>query len=189
MTNAARQELDNLTYGPRHREIRSRYKPIVLAGGVKCAKCHELIRPGQPWDLGHVDGDRSPLLRPRAPPLQPGHSSGGSSSGSRRRPSSSRSAAGSIGRRALGRSLAEGPAASPEGRRLAPVDDRPPSSRRRLAGAGGRQGGREALGHPPSLVAEAGRGPRARGRRGRRARLGDGRLVDGPPARQVLAPS
>jgi hypothetical protein len=31
----------------------------VLAGGVNCARCGEPIIPGQPWDLGHVDGDKS----------------------------------------------------------------------------------------------------------------------------------
>jgi hypothetical protein len=46
-------------YGRRHRELRERYKPIVLAGGVRCARCHELIGPTEPWDLGHVPGDRS----------------------------------------------------------------------------------------------------------------------------------
>lgn len=30
---------------------------MVLAGGVRCARCGEPIRPGDSWDLGHVDGD------------------------------------------------------------------------------------------------------------------------------------
>jgi hypothetical protein len=46
-------------YGSGHQEIRREWAPFVLGGGVKCARCLELIRPGEPWDLGHVDGDRS----------------------------------------------------------------------------------------------------------------------------------
>src|SRR5215475_4404696 len=46
-------------YGRRHQQVRRRFEPIVLAGGVRCARCGEPIRPGEPWDLGHVDGDRS----------------------------------------------------------------------------------------------------------------------------------
>ena len=37
---------------------------MVLAGRVQCARCGELIRPGEPWDLGHVDGDRSRYAGP-----------------------------------------------------------------------------------------------------------------------------
>jgi hypothetical protein len=46
-------------YGPAHKAARSQLEPFVLAGGVKCARCGESIRPGEPWDLGHVDGDRT----------------------------------------------------------------------------------------------------------------------------------
>jgi hypothetical protein len=28
----------------------------VKAGIVRCARCDELIQPGEPWDLGHADG-------------------------------------------------------------------------------------------------------------------------------------
>ena len=31
--------------------------PAVAAGLYNCARCGERIEPGQPWDLGHVDGD------------------------------------------------------------------------------------------------------------------------------------
>src|SRR5262245_25661856 len=31
---------------------------MVLAGGVRCARCGEEIRPGEPWDLGHRDGSK-----------------------------------------------------------------------------------------------------------------------------------
>src|SRR5262245_47789596 len=46
-------------YGRDHQIRRQRYAPLVLAGGVKCARCGEPIQPGQQWDLGHDDHDRS----------------------------------------------------------------------------------------------------------------------------------
>ena len=46
-------------YGRPHRKVRERLTPIVLAGRVRCARCGDPILPGEPWDLGHVDGDRS----------------------------------------------------------------------------------------------------------------------------------
>jgi hypothetical protein len=30
-----------------------------MAGGVKCARCGDPIKPGTSWDLGHDDFDRS----------------------------------------------------------------------------------------------------------------------------------
>ena len=51
-------------YGQEHQLRRARYNRIVLAGGARCAKCGELIRPGEPWDLGHVPGDKSRYLGP-----------------------------------------------------------------------------------------------------------------------------
>ena len=45
-------------YGAEHRAKRRALAPQVAAGLVDCARCHERIRPGQEWDLGHVDGDR-----------------------------------------------------------------------------------------------------------------------------------
>jgi hypothetical protein len=46
-------------YGTRHQRIRAAHAPLVLAGGVRCARCGELIAPNEEWDMGHVDGDRS----------------------------------------------------------------------------------------------------------------------------------
>jgi hypothetical protein len=46
-------------YGGSHQIVRKRLTPLVLAGGVRCARCGEPILVGQEWDLGHVDGDRS----------------------------------------------------------------------------------------------------------------------------------
>jgi hypothetical protein len=45
-------------YGPAHQKRRELLAPFVAAGSVRCARCGELIRPGEPWDLGHLDGDR-----------------------------------------------------------------------------------------------------------------------------------
>jgi hypothetical protein len=51
-------------YGQPHRAVRSELEPIVLAGGVRCWRCGEYIRPGEPWDLGHVDGDKTRYAGP-----------------------------------------------------------------------------------------------------------------------------
>jgi hypothetical protein len=39
---------------------------MVEAGLVRCARCGELIEPETPWDLGHVDNDRSAYSGPGA---------------------------------------------------------------------------------------------------------------------------
>jgi hypothetical protein len=46
-------------YGTGHQKMRAALKSTVEAGGVLCVRCREPIVPGEPWDLGHVDGDRS----------------------------------------------------------------------------------------------------------------------------------
>jgi hypothetical protein len=43
-------------YGSAHRARRRQLAPMVEAGIVRCARCGELIRPGDFWDLGHIDG-------------------------------------------------------------------------------------------------------------------------------------
>ena len=43
-------------YGPAHRQLRAQWAPRVAAGVVECARCGRLIRPGEAWDLGHIDG-------------------------------------------------------------------------------------------------------------------------------------
>lgn len=43
-------------YGRPHRRVRQPWEPLVAAGQVQCARCHRPILPGEPWDLGHVDG-------------------------------------------------------------------------------------------------------------------------------------
>ena len=51
-------------FGHQHQRIRRRWTPLVASGGVACARCHEPIVPDEPWDLGHVDGDRSRYAGP-----------------------------------------------------------------------------------------------------------------------------
>ncbi|BBC53952.1 putative HNH endonuclease [Mycobacterium phage HC] len=46
-------------YGWKHQALRAQVKPYVEAGHVDCWRCGERIQPGQQWDLGHDDDDRS----------------------------------------------------------------------------------------------------------------------------------
>ena len=46
-------------YGAAHDRLRKRWKPIVDRGEATCARCHQPIQPGTPWDLGHIDTDRT----------------------------------------------------------------------------------------------------------------------------------
>lgn len=39
-------------------------RPHRATGTVACARCGRLIEPGQPWDLGHVDGDKTRYTGP-----------------------------------------------------------------------------------------------------------------------------
>ena len=51
-------------YSTEHQKTRARTRKVVLAGGARCARCGGLIQPGEPWDLGHVDGDPSRYAGP-----------------------------------------------------------------------------------------------------------------------------
>jgi hypothetical protein len=44
-------------YGHSHQRLRRRLALVVAAGGATCTRCGQPIRPGQPWDLGHVEGN------------------------------------------------------------------------------------------------------------------------------------
>jgi hypothetical protein len=50
-------------YGIEHKKLRVQVARIVKAGNARCARCGELIAPGEEWDLGHDDHDRSRLAR------------------------------------------------------------------------------------------------------------------------------
>jgi len=54
-------------YGRRHQLLRARWAPIVATGTVDCARCHQRIPPGAPWDLGHDDTDRRRYTGPEHP--------------------------------------------------------------------------------------------------------------------------
>jgi hypothetical protein len=47
-----------------HRRQRKMLEPLVAFGTVKCARCGRLIGPDGPWDLGHVDGDKTRYAGP-----------------------------------------------------------------------------------------------------------------------------
>jgi hypothetical protein len=51
-------------YGPDHRRLRKSWEPRVKTGTVRCARCGNLIKPSEPWDLGHDDRDRSKYVGP-----------------------------------------------------------------------------------------------------------------------------
>jgi len=51
-------------YGTRHQKLRKSWEPRVATGLVKCARCDVFIQPGEAWDLGHDDHDRSRYTGP-----------------------------------------------------------------------------------------------------------------------------
>jgi hypothetical protein len=55
-------------YGAPHRKLRRQFAPSVATGTVRCARCRKPIRPGQPWDLGHDDHDRTKYIGPECVP-------------------------------------------------------------------------------------------------------------------------
>ena len=42
-----------------HQARRRELEAVVAAGLVHCARCGDQIEPGEAWDLGHDDFDRS----------------------------------------------------------------------------------------------------------------------------------
>jgi len=48
-------------YGAYHRALRERWKPLVKAGLVRCARCELVIEPGALWELDHAAGKQGYL--------------------------------------------------------------------------------------------------------------------------------
>lgn len=46
-------------YDTAHRNQRATWAPRVATGTVPCWRCGHLIKPDEPWDLGHDDHDRT----------------------------------------------------------------------------------------------------------------------------------
>ena len=46
-------------YGSKHQQLRAKLRPQVDAGLTNCWRCGRPIQPGQRWDLGHDDHDRT----------------------------------------------------------------------------------------------------------------------------------
>ena len=57
--DAARGTPEQRGYDKAHRSRRRQAAPQVATGTVRCWRCGELIAPGEEWDLGHDDEDRS----------------------------------------------------------------------------------------------------------------------------------
>jgi hypothetical protein len=54
-----KSERDAARYGKNHRRLRLAWSGPVSTGTVPCARCGELIEPGDEWHLDHVrDGSR-----------------------------------------------------------------------------------------------------------------------------------
>jgi hypothetical protein len=47
-----------------HDRLRREWAPLVADGTVQCWRCTELIKAGDPWDLGHDDHDRTQYMGP-----------------------------------------------------------------------------------------------------------------------------
>jgi hypothetical protein len=51
----ARTVTKKARYGHDHRGLRTRVAREVATGAVRCCRCGDPIRPGEPWDLDHAD--------------------------------------------------------------------------------------------------------------------------------------
>ena len=46
-------------YGFVHQQKRAEWQKVIDAGAGECARCHAPLKPGDDWDLGHDDHDRT----------------------------------------------------------------------------------------------------------------------------------
>jgi len=51
-------------YGNHHQRKRAEWQKVVDAGAAECWRFHDPINPGDTWDLGHDDHDRSKYMGP-----------------------------------------------------------------------------------------------------------------------------
>lgn len=51
-------------YGHIHQQKRAEWQKVIDAGAADCARCSDPIKPGDDWDLGHDDHDRSKYTGP-----------------------------------------------------------------------------------------------------------------------------
>jgi hypothetical protein len=56
-------------YGEAHRALRRVVAKQVEMGAYACARCGKQILPGEPWDLGHDDYDRTIYTGPEHRPV------------------------------------------------------------------------------------------------------------------------
>lgn len=54
-------------YGGAHQGLRKRWAQRIAAGGITCWRCGQPINPGDNFDLGHSDDDRSKYMGPEHP--------------------------------------------------------------------------------------------------------------------------
>lgn len=61
-------------YGTEHQRLRADWQTVINeTGGVDCARCGDVrIKPGDAWDLGHDDHDRSKYTGPECIPCNRG---------------------------------------------------------------------------------------------------------------------
>jgi hypothetical protein len=60
----ARDPARRRRYSSPHQQLRAQVAVAVERGDAVCARCGEPIRPGEPWDLDHAEGNGNGYLGP-----------------------------------------------------------------------------------------------------------------------------